>query len=341
VFYVFHGNDEFGLNEELARLRGKLAGGDRAMAELNTSILDSNRLTMAELRHACDAVPFLADRRLVISRGLLGRLTQGRKDGGTRESEDGLPTREQAFLDELVEYLPSLPPTTRLIFVEYAPLKASHPVLELARVEGKHKRAFVRSFKLPTEWELPNWILRRAKARGGSIDSRSASLLAELLGSDLRLLDQELDKLLIYADGQRITTEDVQLLVNRARETSIFELVDCVGRRETGRALQLLHSLLEDGQPPLYLLTMLARQIRILIQVSELLGQRLTLDEMVDRLKLHRFVVEKASTQARNFDTEQLESAHQRLVETDKALKTGDLEDLLALDLLVVDLTHA
>jgi len=166
-------------------------------------------------------------------------------------------------------------------------------------------------------------------------------MLAALVGNDLRLLDQEIDKLLLYADGQQVTTEEVRALVSRARETSIFDLVDCVGRRQTGKALLLLHRLLDDGEAPLYLLAMLARQIRILIQVSELRAQGLNQQEVAKRLKLHPYVVEKGLAQARNFEMPQLEAAHSQLVETDWAIKTGKMEDVLALDTLVVALTGA
>jgi DNA polymerase-3 subunit delta len=165
-------------------------------------------------------------------------------------------------------------------------------------------------------------------------------MLAALVGNDLRLLDQELEKLLLYAGQRQITTNDVRALVSRARQESIFDLVDCVGQRQTDRALQLLHLMLEDGAVPLYLLAMLARQIRILIQVKELGAQGLTQPEMARRLKLHPFVVEKGVVQARNFIMAQLEAAHQHVLETDWAIKTGEVEDLVALDMLVVALNR-
>jgi len=79
VFYIFHGENEFDRDEAVAELRHKLATGDSAMVELNTSVFDASRLTLGELRHACDAIPFMADCRLVIVRGLLTRLASGRK----------------------------------------------------------------------------------------------------------------------------------------------------------------------------------------------------------------------------------------------------------------------
>lgn len=341
MFYILHGEEEFGLSEELARLRAIMAEDDPAMAELNTSLLDGDRLTLGELRHACDAIPFMTDRRLVVVKGLLSRLSPGGRGAGQAATGGEEPAANRALRDDLAAYLPNLPPTTRLVFVEDRELPSSHPILKVAQAEGKKENAFVRLCKKPKDWELPNWIRQRVRSKGGNIDSEATEVLAALVGSDLRLLDQELDKLLIYTDGQPVTAQDVRLLVSRSRETSIFDLVDNVGRRETGRALRLLHHLLDEGEPPPYLLAMLARQVRILIQVSELQAQGLTLDEMAKRLKLHPFVVKKGMAQAQNFELPQLEEAHQRLVETDWSIKRGDVEAVVALDMLVVGLTRA
>jgi DNA polymerase-3 subunit delta len=338
VFYVFHGDDEFSQAEELTRLRGKLAGGDPAMADLNTTFLDGKQLTFGELRHACDTIPFMADRRLVIVHNLLGQMAGSSNTRGRRSSGAGESSRTQAFLEDLVEYLPHLPPTTRLIFVENEALPGSHPVLKLAEAKEMQGKGFSKLFAKPKDWDLPNWILQRARGHGGDISHEAATTLAALVGADLRLLDQEIDKLYLYTDGQQITKQDVQTMVSRARETNIFDLVDCVGRRQTDRALKLLHSLLDDGEAPLYILAMLARQIRILIQVSELQAQGLAQQEIANRLKLHPFVVKKGLAQTENFRMDQLEAAHQRLVEADRSIKTGQTEDVLALDLLVTDL---
>lgn len=333
MFYILHGQDDFGRDEELVRLRNKMAGGDRAMADLNTTILDSQKLTLGELRHACDSIPFMADRRLVIVHGLLARLSS---TGRNNEQ----PAWKREWLQELVEYLPHLPPTTRLIFVENRALKSSHPILRLAEEERKRRRGFVKLFELPQDRHLPAWIDRRAQAKGANLSSEATRLLAVLVGNDLRLLDQEIDKLYLYAGERQITTQDVRALVSRARQESIFDLVDCVGRRETDRALVLLHRMLDAGEAPLYLLAMLARQIRILIQVKDLQGRGLGKNEIAGELRLHPYVVEKGMAQAWNFSLSQLEAAHHNLVETDWAIKTGRLEDVMALDLLVVNLTH-
>lgn len=340
MFYVFHGEDEFSRTEELSRFRGQMAGGDAAMAELNTTALDGKGLTMGELRHVCDSIPFMADRRLVLVHGLLSWLWPGQATKKQRSTTDEGPAWKRAFLEDLAAYLPALPPTTRLFFLESKALPGSHPILKLAKAEEQNKQGFARLFDKPNEKQLPRWIEQRARDKGGTIDREAVQELAELIGNDLRQLEQEIEKLLVYAGGREVGIEDVQILVSRASQTSIFELVDCVGRRETDRALRLLHRMLEDGAHPLYLLTMLARQVRILIQVKELQAEGRRQQEMARQLKLHPFVVGKGAAQSRNFDMVELEAAHERLVETDWAIKTGAMEEVLALDTLVVKLTQ-
>ena len=337
MFYILHGKEGFGLSEELASLRAKLADGDQAMAQLNTTFLEGKNLTLRELRHACDTIPFMSDRRLVIVHGLLSWLVQG-KGVGTQKGQE--PASRRSFLDELTAYLPTLPPTTRLVFVEGRTLAASHPILKLAQKEHKKGLAHIKQFKQPKEWELPNWIQQRARDEGGEIGWDASTLMARLVGNDLRLLDQEVDKLLLYANGQQVTETDVRALVSRARESSVFDLVDHVGRREADKALRLLHHLLDEGEPPLRLMAMLARQVRILIQVSELQASRMSQAEIAKRLKLHPYVVKKGLAQAHNFSMRQLEKAHALLVEADLMIKTGETEGVLALDMLVVSLTR-
>jgi DNA polymerase-3 subunit delta len=190
VFYIFHGDDEFTRAEELARLRGKLAGGDPAMAELNTTILDGNQVTMGELRHVCDTIPFMADRRLAIVHGLLSRLSPATKSRGKKRPQDPEPAWKKRFLEDLTSYLPDLPPTTRLLLVEYRTLRASNPIIKLATSPEMEGMGFVKLFKPPEDQDLREWIQERSRSKGGQISHEATALLVMLVGNDLRLLDQ-------------------------------------------------------------------------------------------------------------------------------------------------------
>ncbi len=314
--YIFHGEDELGCREALDSLRQRL--GPPEMAALNTTLLDGRSVTVGQIQDACDTVPFLADRRLVIVEGLLSRLTSSR----------------QKEVQALTAYLDRLPETARLVFVERGTLDEHHPILKKVR---QHPYGYIKRFTPPHR--LEGWIVQRVQRKGGTITPQAASALAEAVGPDLQQLDRELEKLVAYAGvGGTIQPEDVEQLVSAAQEANIFAMVDALGRRDGEKAARLLHQLLEEGQHPLALLAMIVRQFRLLIQVKELAGAGARAEAIARRLRLHPFVARKLYVQAQNFSTAQLERVYRYLLETDLAIKTGEMTDVVALDLLIAGL---
>jgi len=333
MFYVFHGDDEFSCAEALADFRARM--GDPVTADLNTTYLDGRKVTFGELTHACDAVPFMAQVRLVIVENLWARLVGQRSRGAAKAK---LSKGNKDFLNALLAYLPRLPETTRLAFVEAESLPRTHPVIKLAQAE---QQGHVREFRTPDERSggLERWIRARAKKRGGDIEPRAARELANFVGGNLRLLDRELEKLVVYVDGQRlIGVEDVRRLVSYVHAANIFEMTDALGRRDGPRASRLLHSTLDSGYDPLYLLGMIVRQFRIMIQVKDLADRGVHPNDISPRLGIKPFVARKGQSQAAKFSMPQLETIYRKLWETDLSIKTGQMEPVLALDLLVAGL---
>jgi DNA polymerase-3 subunit delta len=324
--YVFHGADEFTRAETLADFKRRLGPPDTV--DLNTTLLDGARLTLGELRHACDAVPFLAEKRLVIVQGLLTRLT-ARKDRELSAAQDEL-------LTTLADYVPRLPPTTRLVFIEDRPLPAAHPILQLIQREPW---GYVKRFDPPRAQDLPRWVEKRVRKHDGEIEHQAAAHLAAVVSTDLRLLDQEVIKLVTYTASERpITRADVDEVVPYAQAAIVFDLVDALGRRDGRTAAQTLHRLLDAGEHPLGLLGMIARQFRLLIQVKELKGEGATPRDVAQALRLHPFPAGKLYQQATHFTGAQLEAVHRHLLDTDVAIKSGEIEPEVALDLLVAGL---
>ena len=342
MFYILHGDDEFSRAEQVAAFKEKI--GDATVRDFNLTALDGRKLTLAELRHAADAVPFMADKRLVVVDGLLTRLSTGRgrgaDDGEPPDSAQSPgsaqpPGSAKEFMTHLLDYLPNVPESTRLVFVEPRLLPPSNPVLKLAASqEGKTVLAF------ETPKNPSAWIEKRVKKHGGGIDRKAAAKLAERVGSDLRRLDSEIQKLVTYVNAERpIQEEDVTRLVTASIGANVFDLVDALGRRDGRRAMRELHRLLDLGESPLGLLAMVTRQFRLLILVKELQEKSAPAPEVAKTLGQHPFVVEKIGGQARNFTLEQLERIYAHLLELDVAVKTGEMGDVLALDVLVAELS--
>lgn len=335
MYYILHGEDELSRTEALAKLRAKM--GDPQFAELNTVHFDGRKVALSELQHACDSVPFLADRRLVIVDGMLARLDPRRAKNADEDSAESEEEANPTLAKDLTAYLDRLPDTARLVFVETKTLAKNNPILKHAAADSKH--AYLKEFVAPTERALPKWIQERVAAQGGSIDGAAVAELANHIGADLRLLDTEIAKLLVYRLNESIRAQDVQLLVASVRESDIFALVDAIGRRETNTTLKLLHAQLDQNAAPGYLLAMITRQFRLLLQMKDLAVRGLTVETARAQLKMHPFVANKTWTQALNFALPQLAAIYQKLLDCDIAIKTGRSEPVLALDVLIVELT--
>lgn len=329
TFYVFHGTDEFTRSETIADFKRRLGPPDTV--DLNTTVLGEKGLALPQLRHACDTVPFLAEKRLVIVEGLLTRLAP--------QKDRQLSGAHKEYLAGLTEYLPQLPASTRLVFVEEKALPRNHPIVELAQRE---ESGYVKRFDPPGAKSLPRWIEERARKHGGEIGPQAARELAALVGADLRLLDQEIAKLVTYTGAERaITKADLDAVVPYAQAAVVFDLVDALGRRDGRTAAQTLHRLLDAGEHPLGLLAMIVRQFRLLIQVKELKAGGASPQDIAKALKLHPFPARKLHAQATHFTGAQMEAVHRHLLDTDVAIKSGEIEAEVALDLLVAALAAA
>ncbi len=333
MIHLFHGEEEFGKSEVVAALKRSISD-DPSLIDINVTALDGRTVTTDELQHHCDVPPFLGEYRLVIVSDLLARLS------GSKSKQGDLTAAAASFEEWLLRYLPGVAQTTHLVLVEGKSLAAKHRVLAL--IAGLGNLSDVRAFAAPTikGGELAQWVEQRARSKGTRLETGVAGDLATFVGPNLRLLDSELDKLALYAAGRPVAKTDVRLLVPYAQEANIFDMVDALGNRQTSTALRLLAQLYNEGAHPLYLLTMIVRQFRILLQTKELEGQGLNTDAVAQHLGLHTFLASKAVVQDQRHSPHPRPHNLHRLLYTVVPIKTGRMEASLALYLLVVELAR-
>lgn len=343
---LIHGPAELLRAEALAKIQAAIAP-DPELAALNTVRLDGRTITLAALQNACDTLPFLAEQRLVVVEGLLVRLSgSGKRQDKT--SQPGAEEPEPAEADQTPEdlrgqaraflaYLPQVPASTELVLLEAD--SAGGPGLRKVQELARSGQARIILCEKPRKSDLPDWIRARARLRGVKLDAGAVHDLAEFIGDDLRLIDQELMKLGDYAAGRVVTRDDVRALVPATRAANVFELVDALGSGDGPTAGRLMHHALDlDGEPPLRLLAMIARQYRLLIQVKALQAQGARPQEIAQTLNIGEWTVPRFISQANRHTFDRLEHAMERILAADEAIKTGRLTDHEALDILLAEL---
>lgn len=323
MIYVFHGEDDFSSAQALNPLIDAVGTPD--LRDSNVSRLDASEFTIDRFGGAAMVVPFLADRRVVVVRGLLGA-TEGQRTGrrGRRASAD-----KEGPAVGLVPLLKEIPITTDVVFME-TKVGATNAVLASIREIGP-EQVIVREFPLLRRDSLPGWIRERAAGKNASIYSDAVDELADLVGPNLWAMDGEIEKLSIYASTRPITIDDVQALVTSNRESSVFELVDAIMEKRTDAALAVTQRLFHYGAAAPYLITMIARQTRMVAIAQELTARKVPQPEWAKRLgTTSAFVVRKTSEQARRFSPEAIIGLYRLLLEADIAMKTGETTDELA-----------
>lgn len=325
MLYILIGEDDYSRHQELEKI--KLGIGDPALLSTNTNILDGQKLREGELKAITETMPFLSAKRLVIVRGLLMRF-EARSRSGRKKDKD-----RQDNLQGLGACISQLPDSTVLVLVDDVISKQNPLLTKLVPL------ATVKYFPLLTGSKLRQWVKQRVIAGGNTISNEAISMIVELVGRDLWAMDGEINKLLQFTAGEPIDKSHVEVVVSHVQQLSIFDMVDAILDLDPGKAHSATQQLLQRGSSPAYLLVMLTRQFRMIVLMHEMKLQNRTDKEIRERLGIaSEFVFRKTLDEAKLFSLPRLKEIYRKLLETDLAIKTGQYDSELAINILVAEL---
>lgn len=263
-----------------------------------------------EMISLCETMPFFADCRVILV-----------EDSGFFKNK----------CDELAEYMKALPEYLRLIFVEsevdkrsrmYKAVKACGRAVEFVRQDEK---------------TLMRWGVGILGREGLRITQRDMELLITKTGTDMSNIRMELDKLIAYTSGKSVvTTQDIEDICVTQTENRIFDMVRAVTDRNQKRALELYEDLLTLRESPMKILFLLARQYQQIYLAKQMAAAGVPQAEMASRLSIPPFALKKLMPCARSYSSEELERAVRDFVESEEAVKTGRLGDVLSVELLII-----
>lgn len=329
MLYILSGQDDFSLNQSLDKIKADV--GDPEALATNMTVLDGSQVTVDQLRSVCEAAPFLADKRLVIVKGLMRRFQPPDRPG--RQGRGRKTTAQPDDHEALAIYIGTVPDITILVLIENE-IKSINPLFRALSA-----KASVQSFPLLRDAKLKQWVQNRVKEAGGSITPEAIDLLTRLAGGNLWIMSSEISKLVLYTAGKRISEEDIKMVVGYSQQINIFAVVDAIVESKARTASKLLQQLLNEGASPSYLMVMLARQLRLIVRTRDVQTARMSPNELRNRLGLiSEFVAKKTLEQAGQYSLPRLRQVYQHLLETDLTIKTGKYEPELALNILVAEL---
>ncbi|WP_052947515.1 DNA polymerase III subunit delta [Aneurinibacillus tyrosinisolvens] len=326
--YLLYGTEEY-LMDEVAGLIEKTVI-EEANRDFNYSVYDLRETPIQVVLQDAETFPFMGERRMVRATNAL--FLTGAKTTGAVEHD----------LDALLNYMEN-PPDYSVLLLEVDQEKLD----ERKKVVKSLKKAAVTTECAPLkEAALADWIQRRSRRLQVEIEPDALQLLISMVGSNLRQLDQELEKMALYTGkGERITLAVVETLVTRELEQDIFRLIDQIARLKIEEAVRIYYDLQQlnksnssnkDNGEPLKIFTLLARQFRILLQIKTLQPRGYSSQQMASMLGVHPYAAKLATEQAKGFSEQALKQILNRLAEEDYRIKTGQIDKELALELFIM-----
>ncbi|MBI5500935.1 MAG: DNA polymerase III subunit delta [Deltaproteobacteria bacterium] len=305
--YLLFGPQTFMIEAVLEGLRAAVGVEKHGSFACETFHGDEDNGT--KIAAAAREIPMLVPRRLLVVR-----------------DAQHLAARDED-IDVLVAYLDRPSPTTVLAFTAAAFDARTRLARKVAEVGVllKAEKVYAR--------DLPSFVHNHARALGAALAEDAAAALLDACGDDLAALHDGISKLALYVErGQPATVEDVQAVVAPSRQHAVFELIDAIGARDAPQAFELVARMAEQGEAPLKVLSLVARQIRQLIDIRT--GRR----DSPRLLGLHPFVRGKLEDQAKRFGLRDLVRGVAALHHADLALKGSKREGERVLESLVLEI---
>mgnify|MGYP004651948237 FL=1 len=305
--YLLYGEERYLRRQYRQKLQAALCSDGDTM---NVHFYSGKDIPVGEIIDLAETLPFLAERRVIFisDSGLF-------KSGG----------------EKLAEYLSSPCESTYFVFTESEVDKRSK-LFKTVQSKG-----YAADFTVQDENTLKRWIAGTLGRDGKKITENTVQLIISKTGTDMDNIQMELEKLVCYCmDRDVVTDADVEAVCTTRISNHIFDMINAIADRKQKAALELYYDLLALKEPPMRILFLIARQCNMLLQAKEMKLKGHDNRTIGSKLGVPPFIAQKILNQASKFKTSTLRRAVQQCVEAESAVKTGRMNDMMSVEILIM-----
>ncbi len=305
--YLLYGEERYLIRQYRDKLKNALADPDDTM---NFTSFEGDDINVREIIDLAETLPFFAERRVILIED-----SKLFKKGG----------------DELGDYMEELPEFTYFIFVEEEIDKRSK------LYKAVHKCGNAIEFGTQTDETLMKWVGGRISREGKNITQAAYQSFIAKTGTDMQNIEKELEKLICYTmDKDVIEPEDVEAITTEQLSNKVFEMVDAIASHRQKQAMDLYYDLLALKEAPMRILFLITRQFQILLTVKVMGNQGFSNKEIATKAGCPEWTVRKYQAQSKAFSLDQIKQAIVDGVNYEEAVKTGRMNDQMAVEMFIV-----
>lgn len=305
--YLLYGTERYLVLKMKEKLKNAIISPEDSF---NYSYFEGNKIDLIKVKEMSETMPFFSETRLILIEG----------SGLFKKSSDAI-----------VDILKQAPETTKFIFVESEIDKRNKLYKYI------NKNGYAAELNGMTEKELLTFVATLIAGAGKKIRENTANYFLAVAGTDMNILQNETEKLLSYVgEREEITKKDVDAIVTVEITNKIFDMLTHIVYKRQRQALDLYYDLVAKKEPPLRILALLVRQFQILFQVKDMQNHGKSRQEMAKSIGLAPFIVGKYENQTKGFSLEQLRECVKKCANVEEKIKTGQIVDLIGVELLII-----
>lgn len=294
--YFVYGEEEF-FHHELVSLFEKTVV-DKAVVDLNTDVLYGDEVSGAQVLTACLSLPMMSEKRLVVV-----------------HSFESLTF---ADVDRFISYIQKPEQQTVALFI----------AKKINRTKKLHKALLQHAYcieanPIKSEAELYHWIHSEFQKRKKQIKPEAVKLLYDHCGNNLYEMSSNIEKVITFTLNEDIVSSDhIEDIIGISKEFNAYELQESIIQRNKSKALSILKRLVEQGEDPIYLNSLIFYRFVKQWLVIQMKKENMPASQAAKVLSLPPFIANKYMATAAKFTMKQCNKSLLALKETDLKLKS-------------------
>jgi DNA polymerase-3 subunit delta len=324
--YVFWGHEEYLIENSIKMLKEAVV--DEGYEAFNYIVLDASETSVDHVLESAETMPMFAERKVVLVKNA----------PYFQKTKNGLNGKDE---EKFLHYLESPSPSSIVIFQSAGDLDKRRKIYKAANKSGK-----IIDFNKLNDVDFAKWVTKRFKAEGIQVEGAALRYFVEVIGylgknSDKTLyeVNSEIDKLMHFSKEEGVLTRGhIDQVIEKSFETNIFEMLDALSAGNVTAGLHSIHELLENGEAPLKIISMISRQFRMIYKAKALQSEGHSGNSIASKLGIPGFVANKNVNFARRMSFDMLGEIIGNCIRYERMIKTGKMSQEIALETLTVEI---
>lgn len=321
--YLLYGEEDYFINETIHTMKESMLHPD--WKEFNVSTIDLLKSPIEVAIEEAESFPFGDGRRLIIAKNALF-LTGSSTKSSVEHS-----------IDALISYMERPTDFSSLVLVVHQNKLDERK--KIVKELLKRSRVLHATPLTHDNWE--KWIEKKIIEKHISLNQDNMEILFRYLPNNLQMVEHELEKISLYANSNeqnKIGSKELLKIISRTIEGDVFDLVEQIVNRNFQAAYEIYGELIKQNEEPIKILSLLARQFRMILQSKVMSHQGYSQKQIATQLKVHPYAIKIAVEQGKRFSNEELYTIINLLADLDYNIKTGRQDRFFGLEMLLLQI---